>query len=328
MSETSIRNNWTLDEIKQIYHQPLLELVFQSASLHRTFHDPRKVQVCHLISVKTGGCPEDCKYCPQSSHYNTNIGVQPTMTLDEVLVRAQSAIAKGATRICLGAGWREVRPGKLFDSLLTMVEHISKMGVEVCCTFGMLNDQAAERLAEAGAYAYNHNLDTSKSYYNNIITTRSYQERLDTIDKVEKTKMTVCCGGIIGMGETTEDRLELLHTLATRNEHPESVPINILIPVKGTPLENMPKVPIWEFIRMISTARILMPKAMIRLSAGRMQLQMIEQALCFLAGANSIHSGEKLLVTPNPEFDLDDAMLEILGLQKLEPFSTSLNNPQ
>lgn len=319
MSHPPIRNNWTLDEIHHIYHQPLLELIFQSATLHRKFHDPRKIQICHIISVKTGGCPEDCKYCPQSIHYNTNV-IPSVLSFDDVVARAESAISSGVTRICLGVGWRQVRPGKLFDNLLAMVERINKMGVEVCCTFGMLQDDDAERLAKAGTYAYNHNLDTSASHYKNIITTRTYEERLDTLSRVEKTTMTVCCGGIIGMGETAEDRLQLLHTLATRDRHPESVPINILIPIPGTPLENMPKVPIWEFLRLISTARILMPKAMIRLSAGRIELQMIEQAFCFMAGANSIHSGEKLLVTPNPEFDFDDAMLGILGLQKLEPF--------
>lgn len=324
MSSTPIRHDWTLDDIHSLYRQPLLDLIFQAATIHRQFHHPRQIQVCYLISVKTGGCPEDCKYCPQSSRYQTSVSPQAMMSHEEVIAKAKQAIDKGATRICLGAAWREVRQGKPFDSLLSMVSEINTMGAEVCCTFGLLQDAEAERLAEAGCYAYNHNLDTSAAFYKEIITTRTYEERLQTLNRVEKAGMTVCCGGIIGMGETEQDRLQLLHTLATRPKHPESVPINMLIPIKGTPLEFQPKVPIWDFIRMIATARILMPQAMVRLSAGRIQLQIIEQALCFLAGANSIHSGEKLLTTPNADFDIDEAMFSLLGLQKLESFSTSL----
>jgi len=317
-----IRHNWTISEIKAIYQQPLLELVFQAATTHRRFHDPRKIQVCHLISVKTGGCPENCKYCSQSSRYQTPVDAQPLLTHEEVLNLAKEAISKGATRICLGAAWREVRPSKQFDTILKMIQEIKDMGVEVCCTLGMLNETAAKKLEAAGTYAYNHNLDTSAEFYKQIVTTRSYEDRLNTLAEVEKTTMQVCCGGIIGMGETEDDRLGLLHTLATRSKHPESFPINILVPVKGTPFENMPKQKAWDAIRMVATARLLMPQAMVRLSAGRLDLSMSDQALCFLAGANSIHSGEKLLTiaAPNPDFNIDDEMFAILGLEKLPAY--------
>lgn len=324
---SSIRHDWTLDEICNLYHQPLLDLVYQAATTHRQYHNPREIQVCHLISVKTGGCPENCKYCPQSARYQTFVEATPLLTEEEVMDRAQAALAKGASRICLGAAWRDVRPSKQFDRILSMVKQINDMGVEVCCTLGMLrSDTEAKRLAEAGTYAYNHNLDTSASYYKEITTTRTYEERLETIDRVERTRMTVCCGGIIGMGESEKDRLQLLQTLATRSKHPESVPINLLNSVEGTPLENQPEVPFWEFLRMIAAARLLMPKAMVRLSAGRHRLQTVEQGLCFLAGANSIHSGERLLTTPTLDFDVDGAMLELFGLEKQKPFSKSNKN--
>lgn len=320
MPSDAVRTDWTLDEIRMIYQQPLLDLVFQSASIHRRYHNPREVQVCHLISVKTGGCPEDCKYCAQSSRYSTYIKAQPLLSEEDVLARAKNAAAKGATRICLGAAWREARPNKQFDSILSMVEGINGMGLEVCCTLGMLRQAEAQRLAEAGVYAYNHNLDTSKSYYKEITTTRTYEDRLQTLDVVENADMTVCCGGIIGMGECEEDRLQLLHTLATRPNHPESVPINLLTPIPGTPMGQQEPVPFWDFLRLIATARLIMPASMVRLSAGRITLQKTEQALCFLAGANSIHSGEKLLTVANPDFDADDQMLELFGLQKQKPF--------
>lgn len=315
-TETLIRYDWTLEEIKAYYHQPILELVYQSATVHRRFHDPLKVQVCHLISVKTGGCPENCFYCAQSSRNQTGIRAESLMTVEDVLSRAKWAIERGATRICLGAAWRNVRPNKPFEEILKMVEGIATMGAEVCCTLGMLEHPEAARLAQAGAYAYNHNLDTSQAYYSKITTTRTYQDRLNTLDVVEENDLSLCCGGIIGMGESIDDRLSLLHTLATRKRHPDSVPINLLEAITGTPLENQPPVPFWEFLRTIATARRLMPQAKVRLSAGRRKLSKVEHALCFFAGANSLFSGEKLLTVPNSDPDDDDILLELLGLEK------------
>jgi biotin synthase len=315
-----IRSNWTKEEIETIYHMPLLDLIHQAGRVHRRYHQGSEVQVCSLISIKTGGCSEDCKYCPQSSRYQTNVTAQPLMQHDEVLQKAKYAIDKGATRICLGAAWREVRDSKQFEQVIDIVKSITAMGVEVCCTLGMLQEHQAKKLAEAGLYAYNHNLDTSKEYYSTIITSRTYEDRLKTLDVVEKANISVCCGGIIGMGEKIEDRLGLIHTLATRDPHPESVPINRLVRVKGTPLMDEPSVPIWDMIRMVSLARITMPKAMVRLSAGRLEMSFEQQALCFLAGVNSIHAGEVLLTTPNPKFDTDHEMFELFGLTKRPAF--------
>lgn len=312
-----IRHDWTLDEIKGIYEQPVLELVFQAATLHRRYHPANQVQVCHLISVKTGGCPENCKYCAQSSRYQTPVQAQPLMQVEEVLARAKKAIDRGATRICLGAAWRSAKPNKQFEQILEMVSGISAMGAEVCCTLGMLDPPEAKRLAEAGAYAYNHNLDTSEKFYEQIVTTRTYADRLRTLDVVEEAKLSVCCGGILGMGESVEDRLMMLQTLVNRPKHPGSVPINLLTPVPGTPFESQPRVPVWEYVRMIGTARLLFPKALVRLSCGRVTLSIAEQALCFMAGANSIHSGEVLLTVANPAFDADEEMFKVLGLVKM-----------
>ena len=315
-----IRNNWSLAEIKDIYHSPLLELIFNAASLHRTFNDTAEVQVCTLLSIKTGGCSEDCAYCPQAARYSTGVDVQPLMQKDEVLSYAQKAKDAGSTRFCMGAAWREVRDNRDFDRVLDMVKGVNEMGMEVCCTLGMLTEDQAQKLADAGLYAYNHNLDTSKEHYNEIITTRTYDDRLQTLDNVRKTGITVCCGGIIGLGETHTDRIQMLHTLATMPEHPESVPINALVPIAGTPLEHNMKVDIWDMVRMIATARILMPKTMVRLSAGRTDMSIAEQALCFMAGANSIFAGDKLLTTPNPSFDKDNAMFQLLGLKPRTAF--------
>lgn len=315
-----IRNNWSLAEIKDIYHSPLLELVFNAAALHRKFNDTAEVQVCTLLSIKTGGCSEDCAYCPQAARYSTGVDVQPLMQKDEVLSYAQKAKDAGSTRFCMGAAWREVRDNRDFDRVLDMVKGVNEMGMEVCCTLGMLTEDQAQKLADAGLYAYNHNLDTSKEHYNEIITTRTYDDRLQTLDNVRKTGMTVCCGGIIGLGETHTDRTQMLHTLATMPEHPESVPINALVPIAGTPLEHNMKVDIWDMVRMIATARILMPKTMVRLSAGRTDMSIAEQALCFMAGANSIFAGDKLLTTPNPSFDEDNAMFQLLGLKPRTAF--------
>ena len=315
-----LRNDWTIEEINEIYHQPLLELVFRAAGVHRQYNDTGEVQVCTLLSIKTGGCSEDCAYCPQAARYNTGVNVQALMKKEEVLEYARKAKEAGSTRFCMGAAWREVRDNRDFDKVIDMVKGVNEMGMEVCCTLGMLNEGQAERLAEAGLYAYNHNLDTSPEYYNEIITTRTYDDRLRTLDNVRKAGVTVCCGGIIGLGEKHEDRIKMLHTLATLPEHPESVPINALVAIKGTPLAEQPKVDVWDMVRMIATARILMPATMVRLSAGRAEMSVAEQTLCFRAGANSIFAGEKRLTTPNPSFDDDMKMFDMLGLKPREAF--------
>jgi biotin synthase len=315
MNTTAIRNNYTIAEIENIYNEPLLELVFKAATIHRAYNDTAEVQVCTLLSIKTGGCSEDCAYCPQAARYSTGIDVQALMKKEQVLAYAQKAKDAGSTRFCMGAAWREVRDNRDFDRVLDMVKGVNEMGMEVCCTLGMLTADQAQKLANAGLYAYNHNLDTSKEHYNEIITTRTYNDRLETLDHVRKAGVTVCCGGIIGLGETHADRIKMLHTLATMPEHPESVPINALVPIAGTPLANNKKVDIWDMVRMIATARVVMPKTMVRLSAGRTDMSIAEQALCFMAGANSIFAGDKLLTTPNPSFDEDNAMFSLLGLQ-------------
>lgn len=315
-----IRNDWTREEISTIYHLPIFELIYQAASVHRQYNDPQEVQVCTLLSVKTGGCAEDCSYCPQAARYHTNVKVQKLMEPKEVLEIAQQAKDNGSTRFCMGAAWREVRDNRDFDKVLEMVKGVNDIGLEVCCTLGMLTQDQAEKLKEAGLYAYNHNLDTSEEYYSDIITTRTYDDRIDTLENVRKARLSVCSGGIIGLGEKVEDRIGMLHTLSTLPEHPESVPVNALVPVEGTPLENQPRVPIWDMVRMIATARIIMPKAMVRLSAGRVQMTMEEQALCFMAGANSIFAGDRLLTTPNPDVDQDKLMFETLNLKPRESF--------
>ena len=315
-----IRNDWSVEEIKSIYNTPLLELIYKAATVHREYNDTGEVQVCTLLSIKTGGCSEDCAYCPQAARYSTDITVQALMQKEDVLVYAAKAKEAGSTRFCMGAAWREVRDNKDFDRVLDMVKGVNEMGMEVCCTLGMLTEDQAKKLADAGLYAYNHNLDTSSEYYGEIIHTRTYDDRLQTLDNVRKAGVSVCCGGIVGLGETHDDRIKMLHTLSTMPEHPESVPVNALVPIKGTPLEHNTKVNIWDMVRMIGTARILMPKAMVRLSAGRTSMSVAEQSLCFMAGANSIFAGDKLLTTPNPSFDEDNAMFELLGLTPREAF--------
>jgi biotin synthase len=315
-----IRNDWTIEEIQEIYNSPLLDLIYRAASAHRQYNNTGEVQVCTLLSIKTGGCSEDCAYCPQAARYNTGVDVHALMQKDQVLEYAAKAKAAGSTRFCMGAAWREVRDNRDFDRVIDMVKGVNEMGMEVCCTLGMLTDTQAQKLADAGLYAYNHNLDTSKEYYKEIISTRTYNDRLDTLDNVRKAGISVCCGGIVGLGETHADRIKMLHTLSTMPEHPESVPINALVPVAGTPLENNQKVDVWDMVKMIATARILMPRAMVRLSAGRATMSVSDQALCFMAGANSIFTGEKLLTTPNPSFDEDKAMFDLLGLTPREAF--------
>jgi biotin synthase len=321
MSE--IRSNWTVEEVLKVYNTPLLELIYDAASIHRKYNTANEVQVSSLISIKTGGCAEDCSYCPQAARYHTDIDVHKLMTVDQVMDAAQKAKSGGASRLCMGAAWREVRDNRDFDRVLDMVKAVNTLDMEVCCTLGMITETQAQKLADAGLYAYNHNLDTSEENYNNIITTRTYDDRLNTIKNVRKANITVCSGGIIGMGESIEDRVKMLVTLASLKPQPESVPINALVPVEGTPLENQPLVPIWEMVRMIATTRIVMPKTVVRLSAGRTQMSAEGQALCFMAGANSIFAGDKLLTTPNPDFNTDKELFKTLGLTAREPFKNT-----
>jgi biotin synthase len=319
-----IRHDWTLAEIQELYDLPALDLVYKAASVHREYHDADEVQVCKLISIKTGGCPEDCKYCSQSAHYETEIDASPLMSTEEVLATAQRAKDAGLTRVCMGAAWREVKDNKQFDRVLEMVRGVNEIGVEVCCTLGMLTEEQAKKLEEAGLYAYNHNLDTSREYYSQVITTRTFDDRLKTIENVRKTNITVCSGGIMGLGETVADRLSMLQTLSSMTPHPESVPVNILSKVPGTPFEKNNEVPFWETLKMIAVARILMPKATIRLSAGRVKLSASEQALCFMAGADSFFSSEqKIMLTKAagcPAYDEDKALLGQLGMKMRPPF--------
>lgn len=320
----TIRYDWQPTEILTIYNTPLLELIYQAASVHRQYHHPQQIQVCKLISIKTGGCPEDCGYCAQSSHYKTEVKPEALLDKETVLDIAKTAKETGVSRVCMGAAWREVRDNRQFEQVLDMVQDVTSMGLEVCCTLGMLTADQAQRLENAGLYAYNHNLDTSREHYSTIITTRTYDDRLNTIANVRQTNVTVCSGGILGLGETVTDRVGMLHTLSNLQPHPESVPINILSQVEGTPLENQPDVPIWDIVRMIATARIIMPQSDVRLSAGRARLSHVEQALCFMAGANSIFSSDdqKMLTvtTPCPDYDEDREMLSLLGLEMRPPF--------
>ncbi|BAZ03898.1 biotin synthase BioB [Calothrix sp. NIES-3974] len=319
-----IRYDWQEAEIQDIYNRPFLELIYQAATVHRQYHNSQEIQVCKLISIKTGACPEDCGYCAQSSRYKTEVKPQALMDKETVVNIAKQAQANGVSRVCMGAAWREVKDNQQFDQVLEMVREVTDMGMEVCCTLGMLTENQAQRLAEAGLYAYNHNLDTSREYYSTIISTRTYDDRLNTIENVRQTNVTVCSGGILGLGESVTDRISMLHTLAHLQPHPESVPINILSQVPGTPLANNPDVPIWDVVRMIATARIIMPTSDVRLSAGRARLSPVEQALCFMAGANSIFSsddGKMLTVTtPCPGYDTDHEMLNLLGLTMRPPF--------
>jgi biotin synthase len=310
-----IRHNWTNEEISEIYNTPLMELIYRAATVHREYHETGEVQVCTLLSIKTGGCSEDCSYCPQSARYNTGINSEKLMPKEMILAAAERAKEAGSTRFCMGAAWRSARQNKDFDEVLDVVSGVADLGLEVCATLGMLTDEQAAQLKEAGLYAYNHNLDSSEDFYKKIITTRTYEDRLDTIKKVQDNNISVCSGGIIGMGETHEDRIGLLYTLSNLSPHPESVPVNALIAVKGTPMEGQPKVPSWDMARMIATARILMPQSMVRLSAGRVRMNYEEQALCFMAGANSIFTGEKLLTTHNNELDNDMQMFKLFGLK-------------
>ena len=326
-----IRYNWQPTEILTIYNTPFLELIYQAATVHRQYHKPEQIQVCKLISIKTGACPEDCGYCAQSSRYKTEVKPEALLQKATVMNIAKTAKESGVSRVCMGAAWREVRDNSQFEEVLDMVKDVTSMGLEVCCTLGMLTQNQAKRLEDAGLYAYNHNLDTSEEYYSTIITTRTYSDRLNTIANVRQTNVTVCSGGILGLGENISDRVGMLHTLSSLQPHPESVPINILSQVPGTPLENQPDVPIWDVVRMIATARIIMPQSDVRLSAGRARLSQVEQALCFMAGANSIFSSDdhKMLTvtTPCPDYDADQEMLNLLGLEMRPPFQKQEKTP-
>ncbi len=313
-----IRSDWTIDEIRALYDLPLIELVYRAQVVHRQHHDPLAVQKCTLLSIKTGGCSEDCAYCPQAARYNTGVKAEKLMDRETVMAQARLAREGGSTRFCMGAAWREVRDGRQFDEVIEMVKAVNDLGLQVCTTLGMVNADQALRLKEAGVYAYNHNIDSSEDFYSEIIHTRDYQDRLETLANVRLAGMTVCSGGIIGMGETTEDRLAFLQRLANFDPHPESVPINALVPVKGTPLQDRARVHAFEMVRMVATARLLMPKSMVRLSAGRLEMSDEAQMLCFMAGANSVFTGEKLLTTPNPDHCHDDALFAAVGVHAME----------
>ena len=311
---TTPRYDWTNEQIEAIYNLPFPELLYQAQTVHRANFNPNKIQRSTLLSIKTGGCSEDCKYCPQSVHNDTGLERQGFLAQDVVIEKAREAKEAGSTRFCMGAAWRQVKDGKDFDHILELVRGVSGLGMEVCCTLGMLTQDQAKRLRDAGCHAYNHNLDTSPEYYGEIITTRTYADRLKTINHVREAGITVCCGGIVGMGEKVEDRLGLLKELAKQNPHPDSVPLNMLVRVEGTPLEMVEDVDSIEFVRLVATARIIMPESMVRLSAGRTEMTPEMQALCFFAGANSVFAGEKLLTTPNPGEDADNALMSRLGM--------------
>jgi biotin synthase len=312
---TAPRHDWTADEIRALHDLPLPELLFRAQTVHRAHHDPAAVQLCTLLSIKTGGCPEDCGYCPQSAHHATAVENERLLPLAEVLAAARAARDAGSTRFCMGAAWRGPRDGADFERVLAMVRGVRELGMEACCTLGMLTAEQARRLAEAGLTAYNHNLDTGPEFYGEIISTRVYDDRLRTLGHVRDAGVTMCCGGILGMGETVADRIDLLAVLAGLDPHPESVPINALVRVAGTPLAERPPLDPIEMVRMIATARVVLPRSRVRLSAGRTEMSMETQALCFLAGANSIFTGERLLTTPNPGEDHDRSLLARLGLR-------------
>jgi biotin synthase len=313
-----VRHDWTLDEIVAIHDLPLFDLLDRARSVHREYWGAHRVQLCQLLSIKTGGCSEDCGYCPQSARYDTPVAAEPLMAVGAVLEAARRAKESGATRFCMGAAWRSPRDRQL-DAVVEMVRGVRELGMEACCTLGMLTREQAQRLAEAGLSAYNHNLDTSPEFYGEIITTRTYEDRLTTLQHVREAGISVCCGGIVGLGESVTDRCRMLQVLATQPEHPESVPINALVAVPGTPLQGREPPSVVELVRVIATARILMPQAMVRLSAGREKLSEEAQLLCFLAGANSVFFGEKLLTTPNPSYDADQAMFARAGIEALIP---------
>lgn len=309
-----LRYDWSVQEVLELLQTPFLELVYKAQQVHRENFAPNEVQVSSLLSIKTGSCPEDCKYCPQSAHHNTGLQKERLLDMNVILERAKLALDSGATRFCMGAAWRDPKDSDILY-LQQIIKSVKALGLETCMTLGMLNENQANALKEAGLDYYNHNIDTSPEYYGNIITTRTFQDRLDTLDIVRKAGIKICCGGIVGMGETLKDRASFLRSLANLNPHPESVPINLLVKVKGTPLADCDDVDPIDFIRMVAVARILMPKSFVRLSAGRKSLSPEAQALCFMSGANSIFYGCKLLTTPNAEMDSDEALMQKLGVK-------------
>jgi len=312
---SDIHHDWTTESVEKLYALPITELLFRAQTVHRRFHDPDSVQRCTLLSIKTGGCPEDCAYCPQSARYATGVAREELMKPEAVLAAAREAREHGSTRFCMGAAWREVHDGPAFDAVLSMVEDVAALGMEVCTTLGMLTADQAGRLKSAGLTAYNHNLDTSPEFYPTIITTRTYQERLVTLRHVQGAGLSVCCGGIVGMGESSRDRCAMLAQLGRLTPHPESLPVNLLVRTAGTPLADADALDPIELVRTVACARLVAPKARVRLSAGRLALSDEAQALCFMAGANSIFSGEKLLTSPNPTVDEDLQLMERLGLR-------------
>lgn len=311
----------TKESLLALYNKPLMELIFEAATIHREHHNPLEVQMSSLLSIKTGGCSEDCGYCPQAARYSTGVDAHKLMSVETVVEQAKNAKENGSSRLCMGAAWREVRDNRDFDDVVDMVQAVNDLDMEVCCTLGMLNDNQAKRLKNAGLFAYNHNLDTSKDYYKDVISTRDYEDRLNTIDSARKAGITVCSGGIIGMGEAIEDRVGLLLSYMEMETPPDSIPINALVAVEGTPMEDQKPIEQWEMIRMVATTRIAFPESVVRLSAGRTKMNMEGQALCFMAGASSIFAGDKLLTTPNPEFNEDKEMFKILGLTVKAPFA-------
>ena len=312
-----VRSDWTRAEVRALFALPFPELMFEAARVHRTHFDPAEVQISTLLSIKTGGCPEDCAYCPQAARYDTGVKAEKLMSVDAVLKEANAAKASGASRFCMGAAWREPKDRDV-ENVCAMVEGVKALGLETCATLGMLTKAQAQRLKSSGLDYYNHNLDTSPEFYGAIISTRTYKDRLDTLDAVREAGIHVCCGGIVGMGEGAEDRVGMIATLASLPEHPESVPINMLVQVEGTPLMGEQKLDPLEFVRTIAVARITMPKSVVRLSAGREDMSEETQALCFLAGANSIFYGPRLLTTPNPGRDRDMKLLDKLGMRPMD----------
>jgi biotin synthase len=319
MTDYSVRHDWTRFEVEALFKLPFFELARRAQELHAAYHDPNQVQLCTLSNIKRGGCPEDCAYCPQSAHHSTGLKAEPLSPVDEVLAQARLARNHGASRFCMGAAWKKVRDGKAFDQVLDMVSQISDMGMEVCVTLGMLNDEQAERLAHAGLTAYNHNIDTSPEFYDQIISTRSFQDRLDTLASVRNAGITVCSGGIVGLGESQADRASMLRVLANLEPHPESVPINKLVHAEGTPLADTEAIDDLEFLRTIAVCRIMMPASMVRLAAGRRSLSKEGRILAFMLGANSIFYGDELLTTANPSINEDRALMDELGMRPLDP---------
>lgn len=313
-ADSDIRHDWSREEVLALFALPFNDLLFRAHTLHRRYHNPNEVQLSTLLSIKTGGCPEDCAYCPQSARYNTEVEVEQLMPLDEVISRALEAKAQGSTRFCMGAAWRSPKQRNL-DSVIEMVKAVKALGMETCVTLGMLNGEQASQLREAGLDYYNHNIDTSPEYYGDIITTRTFEDRLNTLQNVRDAGINVCCGGIVGMGEEDSDRAGMLQTLANMPEHPQSVPINMLVQVEGTPMAGKDELDPIDFVRTIAVARIMMPKSTVRLSAGREEMSDEMQALCFFAGAGSIFYGERLLTTPNPQEDKDYQLFERLGIE-------------